>query len=135
MNFLTLKKAAYSFALLSIIGTPQIVVAADVDEVASITGRIIRSWGYITEYGSEMRRYLVSRPTIDGERIRSAYLKACTGPSESQCESDGYEMVDIGAGVALGSTIESVGLVTAISKKRNYSTYYMDATADILKMY
>ena len=47
MNFLTLKKAAYSFALLSIIGTPQIVVAADVDEVASITGRIIRSWGYI----------------------------------------------------------------------------------------
>ena len=131
MNRLTLKKAAYLFTLFSVIGSAQPVVAAGVGQEASITGRIIRSWGYITENGSEMRRYLVARPTIDGEPIRSAYLNACTGPSARQCEADGHGMVGIDREVALGSRIDSFGLVTSIRKKLYYSTYYMDAKGHI----
>ena len=98
------------------------------DEVL-IAGPVLKIQQYLAESGAEMHRFMISRPSIDGVRARSAYLTACTGPSEA-CAADGFDMVSTD-GVELGSRISAYGVISMINVKRYYSTYYIDATTDI----
>ena len=113
------------------LGLPRLSFATEVGTNVHITGTIIRVQSYVTADNAEVTRYNISRPYIDGQYVRSAWLKACTGPSADACQSAGLEMVSITPGVGLGSKIDAYGLITTISRKRYYSTYYLDATADI----
>jgi hypothetical protein len=96
-----------------------------------IAGQVLGIQQYFADNGAEIHRFTVSRPTIDGVSARSAYLTACTG-TEGDCAANGYSAVST-EGVGLGSWISADGEITAISVKRYYSTYYLNATSDVLE--
>lgn len=110
-------------------------LAGDVGDDVSIVGRGYPKNIYETESGAEIYRFFVIRPSIDGLPVRSAYLKACAGPTEEACELSGLQMVEVNREVfnrpyAYGP-IDTYGIITTISRKRYYDTYYMNATADV----
>ena len=96
------------------------------------SGQILRISTYLVGDAAEVTRYSVSRPTINNKKVRSAWLRVCTGPSAEACDSVGLDMVSIAPGVVLGSKIKGRALVTNISKKLYYETYYLNATSDVL---
>lgn len=101
-----------------------------VGDVVGITGQVLGIQQYFADNGAVMHRFTVSRPTIDGIAARSAYVTACAGP-EDACAANGDSTVSTD-GVGLGSWISADGEITAISVKRYYSTYYVNATSDVL---
>jgi hypothetical protein len=101
-----------------------------VGDVVGIAGQVLGIQQYLADNGAVMHRFTVSRPTIDGMSARSAYLTACTGPQDA-CAANGESTVSTD-GVGLGTWISADGEITAISVKRYYSTYYVNATSDVL---
>lgn len=101
-----------------------------VGDVVGITGQVLGIQQYFADNGAVMHRFTVSRPTIDGIPARSAYVTACAGP-EDACAANGESSVSTD-GVGLGSWISADGEIIAISVKRYYSTYYVNATSDVL---
>jgi len=99
-------------------------------DIAEIEGQVLGVSEYVTASGAEITRLLVSRPLIDGVPVRSAYLSACTGPTEEACLESGFEMVEVQ--LQPGSNIVADGLITLIWKKQYYSTYYMNAVTDVV---
>jgi hypothetical protein len=99
-------------------------------DIVEIEGRVLGINEYVTDTGAEISRIYVSRPTIGGEPVRSAYLKACTGPSEDICLESGFEMVELQ--LEPGAPIVADGLITLVWEKLYYSTYYLDAVSDVV---
>lgn len=117
------------------LSSPLFTSAAEVGDDVPIVGNGYVQLIYDTAYGAEIYRFYVIRPLIDGEAVRSAYLYACTGPTQEQCELSGFSMVEVNDTVfsSLGDygLIDTFGVITTISEKLYYETYYMLATADI----
>jgi hypothetical protein len=103
---------------------------AQVGDIVDIEGQVLEIQAYILNE-AEIYRFMVSRPTIDGEPVRSAYLTACTGPTDEVCQANGFEMVTAD-GIALGQKIRADGEITMIHVQRYYATYFLKATSDIL---
>jgi hypothetical protein len=104
-----------------------------VGDVVHIEGQVLEDYAYVLQEGSGavMHRFMVSRPNIDGEPARMAYLTVCTGPTPAECEAEGYAMF-AAEGVGLGSQVSADGEITAISAKLNYTTYYLIAASQVL---
>ena len=104
-----------------------------VGDVVHIEGQVLEDYEYFLQEGGSaiMHRFMISRPSIDGEPARMAYLTVCTGQTPTECEAAGYAKFAVD-GVGLGSQVSADGEITAISAKLSYTTYYLIAASDVL---
>jgi hypothetical protein len=109
---------------------PMVAGAFQTGDTVHMTGSAYVKSTYVTAEGASIYRFFVIRPTVDNTRVRSAYVKACVGPSKATCAASGYKLVSVNQGqfrVRLDTDVE----LTSVWKKRYYTTLYGKAVSNI----